>query len=142
MNAIRTLFLAPVLALALALAGAGCGNSDENDFIDGYNAATAPLMQLMTDVSGSPTKDSLDQMATGLEDVKKRLAALEPPDDAQDELDGMLAAIDAGAADVRKMAKAAKAGDVDKLTAATQEFSAEGAKLVEAEEALRKAVEG
>jgi hypothetical protein len=134
------LVLVPVLAAALA--GAGCGNSGSNDFVEGYNAATAPLTQLMTDLSGTPSEKSLTKMADGLEDVKGKLATLDPPDDAQHELDTLLASLDANTAEVRKMAKAVKSGDVEKLTAATQSLSTEGAELVQAEEALRAAVEG
>jgi aminoglycoside phosphotransferase family enzyme len=140
MNPTRMLFLAPVLALALA--GAGCGSSEENDFIESYNAATAPLTELSTDLSGAPDQQSLDKMADGLADVQAELGALDPPDDAQDELDALVASIESNTAQVRKMAKAVKANDVEQLTAATQKFSTEGAKLVQAEEALRAAVEG
>jgi hypothetical protein len=140
MNPTRTLFLAPVLAVALA--GAGCGSSESNDFIDDYNAATTPLTQLTTDLSGTPSEDSLTKMADGLADVKTKLGALDPPDDAQDELDALVASLDKNTAEVRKMAKAVKSKDVEQLTAATQAFSTEGAKLVQAEEALRAAVEG
>jgi hypothetical protein len=81
-------------------------------------------------------------MADGLEDVKVKLGELDPPDDAQDELDALLASLEANTAEVRKMAKAVKSDDVKQLTAASQSFSTEGAKLVQAEEALRAAVEG
>ena len=59
-------------------------------------------------------------MADGLEDVKTKLAALDAPDDAQDELDAMLASIETNTAEVRKMAKAVKSQDVEQLTAAAQ----------------------
>jgi aminoglycoside phosphotransferase family enzyme len=140
MKPTRMLFLAPVLAVALA--GAGCGSSESNDFIDDYNAATTPLTQLSTDLSGSPSEDSLTKMADGLADVKTKLSELDPPDDAQDELDALVASLDKNTAEVRKMAKAVKSKDVEQLTAATQSFSTEGAKLVQAEEALRTDVEG
>ncbi len=140
MTPTRMLLLAPVLAVALA--GAGCGGSDQNEFIDGYNAATAPLTQLTSDLSGTPDQDSLDKMADGLEDVQAKLGELEPPDGAQDELDAMLASLEQNTAQVRKLAKAVKSGDVEQLSAATQSFSAEGAKLVAAEQALRTAVDG
>ena len=140
MNPTRMLFLAPVLAVALA--GAGCGSSESNDFIDDYNAATTSLTQLSTDLSGTPSEDSLTKMADGLADVKTKLSELDPPDDAQDELDALVASLDKNTAEVRKMAKAVKSQDVEQLTAATQAFSTEGAKLVQAEEALRAAVEG
>jgi aminoglycoside phosphotransferase family enzyme len=138
MNPTRMLFLGPVLALAIA----GCGNSEQNDFVDGYNTATAPLTQLTTSLSGAPSEESLDKMADGLEDVRTKLAELDAPDGAQDELDRMLASLEANTAQVRKMSKAVKSEDIEQLTAATQEFSTKGAELVQAEEALRKAVEG
>jgi hypothetical protein len=140
MNPTRTLFLAPVLAVALA--AAGCGGSDQNDFVEGYNAATAPLTQLTTDLSGTPDQQSLDKMADGLDDVRAKLGALDPPEGAQDELDAMLASLETNTAEVRKLAKAVKSGDVEKLAAATQSFSTEGTKLVAAEQALRAAVDG
>jgi hypothetical protein len=139
----RKLILAPVV-VALALAGAGCGGSgDENTFIDGYNAATEPLTKLMTDLgSGQPSQDSLTKVADGLDDVGARLGKLEAPDGAQDELDRMLAAIKSSSEQVRALAKAVKSGDVDKLTAASEEYSSAGTELVAAEEALRNAVGG
>jgi hypothetical protein len=142
MNHSRKLILAPVLALALA--GAGCGGSggDENEFIDGYNTATAPLQELAGGLSGTPSQNGLTKVADSLDDVRGELAGLEPPDGAQDELDRMLAALDANSKQVRALAKAVKSGDVDKLTAATKEYSTAGNELVAAEDALRKAVEG
>jgi aminoglycoside phosphotransferase family enzyme len=133
--------LAPFVALVL-FAAAGCGGSDSNDFVEGYNSATQPLAELTAGLSsGEPTANSLNQMADGLADVKTKLAALEPPEGAQDELDAMLASIDESTAQVRTMAKAVKSQDVEQLTQATQEFSASGTELVQAEEALRAAVE-
>jgi hypothetical protein len=140
MNPTRKLCL--LGALAVALAGAGCGSSDENNFIEDYNAATQPLTELATSISGSPDEASLDKMATGLEDVKAKLADLDAPGDAQDELDALIASIEANTAEVRKMSKAVKSQDVEQLTAAAESFSTEGQKLVQAEEALRQAVEG
>lgn len=136
----RKLILAPVLALALA--GAACGSSEENDFVDSYNDATAPLAQLSSDLAGSPSKDSLGKVADGLDDVGARLAGLEAPDGAQDELDRMLAAIETNSEQVRSMAKAVRSGDVDALSAATKEYASAGSELVEAEQALREAVGG
>jgi CHASE3 domain sensor protein len=115
MNPTRTLLLVP--ALAIALAGAGCGGSENNDFIDSYNAATGPLTDLQSSLAGAP-------------------------DDAQDELDALVAAIDKNTAEVRNMADAVKAKDVQKLSAAAESFSTQGQKLVQAEENLRAAVEG
>jgi hypothetical protein len=136
----RKLLLAPVVALVVA--AAGCGGSDSNDFVESYNAATKPLTELTAGLSsGEPSADSLNQMADGLADVKTKLAALDAPEGAQDELDAMLTSIDESTAQVRTMAKAVKSQDVEQLTQATQEFSASGTELVQAEEALRAAVE-
>jgi hypothetical protein len=142
MNHSRKVILAPVLALALAGAGCGGGGSDENEFIEGYNAATAPLTELSDGLSGNPSQNGLAEVADGLDDVRTQLAVLEPPDGAQDELDRMLAALQANSKEVRVLAKAVKSGDVDKLTAATKKYSTAGSELVAAEDALRKAVEG
>jgi hypothetical protein len=140
MNPTRKLLIVP--ALALALAGAGCGSSDDNAFVEDYNAATAPLAELTTSLGGSPSPDSLGKMADGLDDVRTKLAALDAPDDAQDELDRMLVSLEKSTQQVRTLAKAVKSKDIEKLTAATQEFSTTGTELVQAEEALRAAVEG
>ena len=136
----QRLFLAPALAVALALAG--CGGSDNNDFVDGYNQATAPLQNLSNDFgSGKQAQQRLVGVADKLDEVQSRLAQLEPPDGARDELDRMLAAIEQNSQQVRALAKAVKTGSVDKLTAATKKYSEAGDELVEAEQALRQAVE-
>ena len=138
----------PVLAVALATAAAGCGGSDDADFVDGYNEAVQPLTTLMQDIgptnASNPAEagDSLNKLADGLEGVRADLADLEAPDDAKEELDSLLTSLDKGTDQVREMAAAAKAGDVEKLTAATTEFSKTGTDLVTAEEELRTAVEG
>lgn len=148
MHPAKRMLLLP--ALAVALAAAGCGDDGKNDFIEGYNAATQPLGQLMSDLGGATTgadgqaeaEQKLVKMADGLDDVEGRLRELEPPSDAKDEYDRMLAALDENIAQVRTMAKAVKSGDVDKLTKATTEFSKKGTELVEAETALRSVVNG
>ena len=150
MHPAKRMLLLP--ALAVALAAAGCGDGGKNDFIEGYNAATQPLSQLMGDLGTASAATGADgqaeaeqklvKMADGLDDVEGRLRALEPPSDAKDEYDRMLAALDANTAQVRTMAKAVKSGDLDKLTKATTEFSKKGTELVAAEEALRTVVNG
>ena len=137
----------PVLAVALATAAAGCGGSDDADFVEGYNKAVEPLTTLMQDIgptnASNPDKagDSLNKLADGLEGVRADLADLEAPDDAKEELDSLLTSLDKGTDQVREMAAAAKDGDVEKLTAATTEFSKTGTDLVTAEQELRTAVE-
>src|SRR5215218_4650505 len=104
----KTPLIAPLLALAIA--AAGCGNSDSNQFIEGYNDATAPLQKLTTDPGsavggGAGAGAKLNQLADGLDDVQTKLDGLEPPDDAQDELDAMVKALGETADQVRAIAK-------------------------------------
>jgi ABC-type transporter Mla subunit MlaD len=141
----RKLIIAPLVALAIA--AAGCGGSDSDEFIESYNEATAPLQELTSELGsaaggGAGAEKQLNQMADGLDDVGNKLAALEPPDDAQDELDAMVGALEDTTAQVREIAKAAKSGDVEALTAAATELSNSGTALAEAETKLKTAVEG
>jgi hypothetical protein len=139
--------LLPALAVA-ALAAAGCGG-DDNDFVADYNAAVAPLQRLTSDIAGGAglatgpgAQRSLVRMADGFEAVEGRLRLLEPPGDVREELDGMIAALDASGEQVRTMADAAETGNLDLLTAEAQAFSTQGAALVRAETALRTAIGG
>jgi len=139
--------LLPALAVA-ALAAAGCGGGDDS-FVEDYNAAVAPLQRLSSDLaggaalgSGAGAQRKLVAMADGFEAVEGRLRLLEPPGDARDELEGMIAALDASGERVRAMADAAETGDLGRLAAETQAFSTQGADLVRAESALRTAIGG
>jgi uncharacterized protein YoxC len=141
----RKLTLAALLTLAIA--AAGCGNSDSNEFIEGYNEATAPLQELTTGLGsatsgGAAAEAKLNELADGLEDVKVKIADLEPPDGAQDEVDAMLTAVDDMTAQVREIAKSAKSRDVKALTAAATELQTTATALGTAEADLKAAVEG
>jgi hypothetical protein len=132
----RKLLVAPVLALTLA--GVGCG---ESDYIAGYDAATAPLVELSSELgAGTPTASGFARMAAGFHDARVRLAALESPDSAQDELDRTLAAIDASRKQIGVLADAVGSGDAGRITAAARQYAAGGSELLEAEAALRSAV--
>ena len=136
--------LLPLAALTLALGACG---GENNDFIEGYNAAVAPMQELMTDLGSGTGGDAkageqLDAVADGFDEMRADLDALEPPEDATDELDRMLAALDKGADQVREMGAAVEAQDNEQLQQISTEFSATGTELVTVEEELRKAVEG
>jgi hypothetical protein len=118
------------LVLAATLVGAGCGSSEDADFVDGYNAAVAPLSATMSDLSASPAGST-----------KAASKSLDPPEDAADELDRMLGALEKGTGQIRAMAGAAKEGDVKQLTKATADFSATGTDLVTIEQELRTVLE-
>jgi hypothetical protein len=135
--------LLPALA-AVALVGAGCGS--DSDFIEDYNAATAPLARIASGgVSGlgqdGAPNENLARMADGLEEVEDRLRALDAPGDARKQYDRLIAAIDASGAQVRRMAEAVEAGELDAFADEASAFSARGTELVEAEQALRAAVD-
>jgi hypothetical protein len=147
MHFTRRLLVVP--ALAVALGAAACGSSADDDFVDRYNAATAPLNRLTTDLAAAPAgggtqaaERKLVRMADGLEDVKTRLDALEPPSDARQEYDRMLRALDGNAAQTREMAEAVAAQDLKRLADESQAFAEVSAELVDAESALRAAVSG
>ena len=141
----RLAALLPILAVSAAVAA--CGGSDDADFVDGYNKAVAPLNTMMSDLGSTSAGDpaaaskSLNQVADGLDEVKTKLAALEPPSDAKDEFDKMLGALETGTDQVRDMAAAAKSGNIEKLTKATSDFSATGTDLASLEQQLRQVVE-
>ena len=117
-------------------AAAGCGSSADNDFILGYNTATAPLTRLTTPISRAApatggtrsAQRKLERMATGLEDVKTRLDALQPPDDARKQFDRMLRALDGNAAQTQ-MAAAVAQKDLGRLADELQQFSKVSAEL-------------
>lgn len=146
-STLRRRLAALPLVLAVTVVAAGCGSSGDADFVDGYNAAVAPLTTTMSDLSSTPTGDpaaaskSLVRLADGLDDVRADLAALEPPEDAADEFDRMLRALDKGTKQVRAMAGAAKDGNLKQLAKATADFSATGTDLVKIEQELRTVVE-
>ena len=135
------------LVLAVTLVVAGCGSSDDAEFVDGYNAAVAPLSTTMSDLSSAPAGNpkaaskSLVQVADGLDAIRADLAALDPPEDAADEFDRMLGALAKGTEQIRTMAGAAKDGDLKQLTKATANFSATGTDLVTIEQELRTVLE-
>ena len=77
-----------IAAAAAALIAAGCGESQQ--FTEDFNEAQKPLEQLLADVQGSagtPDKSKMDKLAQGLDDTADKIAALDAPDDAKDELD-------------------------------------------------------
>jgi hypothetical protein len=101
------------------------------------------MSRLGTSLAGDPeaASKSLDQVADRLVDVRADLAALDPPDDAADEFDRMLAVLKKAPKQVHAMARATKDGDLDRLGRATADISATGTQLVAIEQELRTIVE-
>ena len=146
MHPTRRLLVLP--ALAVAIGAAACGSSTDDDFVDRYNAATAPLTRLTSELTapaGGGTRaaeQKLARMADGLEDVKIRLDALQPPGDARKEYDRMLRALEGNAAQTREMAEAVAAQDLTRLADESKAYAEVSTELVKAEAALRAAVDG
>jgi hypothetical protein len=140
-------------AVAGAIAVAGCGGGDGQDFVKDYNEAVAPLQQLTTTLQAGTSANLTDEksvnraerdlrkVADEFDAVGGRLRALDAPSGAQDELDSFLASLEENSGQIRQIARAVNSRDPEKLTSAAAEFATQGAKLVEAETALRNAVQ-
>ena len=83
-----------------------------------------------------------NRIADKSDETIRKLEDLDAPDDAQDELDALVAAFDRGTKDLRAIADAAAAGDAQKAVAATQKLGADSEKIREAEDKLKEAVDG
>jgi uncharacterized phage infection (PIP) family protein YhgE len=147
--------LAIVLALAalLAVGAPACGGDDDSDqFREDYNAAVDKLSKINTDIgtaAGGATKQSnktianeFDQIADTAEQTRSRLSDLDPPEDAKDEFDKLLSALETGVQDLRAVAKAARANSPQEANQAVKKLAQTGQQITEAENALKAAVDG
>ena len=144
--ALATLILVPALAVA------GCGESEDNDFREGYNAAVKPLSELGSGIgssingaggkSNAAIEKEFQNLADKAQETRDNLAELDPPDDAKEELDALLAALREATDDLKQVAKAAGDNDPAKAAQAAQELVTSGTKIQEAETELQQAVDG
>src|SRR5918995_268585 len=105
------------LILVPALAVAACGESEDNDFREGYNTAVKPLSELNSGIgssingaegqSNAAIRKEFQNLADKAQETRDNLSELDPPDDAKQEFDALLAALDDGTADLNAVAKAA-----------------------------------
>jgi methyl-accepting chemotaxis protein len=140
--------------LCAALVGAGCGGEDEgaDRFREGYNAAVQRLNEVNSNIEesgrelaarpGSEIAREFDRIADTAARTRADLAELEPPEDARDEFDDLLAAIQDGVENIRGVANAAREGNQDRFREATERLSESGEEISQAEEALKDAVGG
>jgi hypothetical protein len=141
-----------VAALALFFGAVGCGGDDSNDeFKDQYNEAVQPLSSLGDDVVASLTAEGLsdraranqlEKLADGAEQTRRNLSELEPPDDAADKFDELLAALKQSVADLRAVGESAREGDPVEADEATRALVETGKRLREAETEFQEAIEG
>ena len=151
MNRTRAAALAAI-TLAIALPAAACGGGDDSDeFREDYNAAVENLSKVNDDIgqaggdageSNQQIAKKFDEIADTAEQTRTDLAALEPPEDAKEEFDELLAALEKGVADLRAVADAATSNDPAATAQAVSDLSESGADITKAEAALKDAVDG
>jgi ABC-type transporter Mla subunit MlaD len=131
--------LTSAAAALVLLALTGCGGSDSS-FAEDYNRAVEPLSRLG---QGMGTQASeFDRLARRTEQTRDRLAKLEPPDDAREEFDSLLAQLDQVTGDVSAVARATRSKDVVRQRRAARRLVRSSNEVLRAERALRQAVEG
>jgi quinol monooxygenase YgiN len=143
---------AAAFVLAAALPALACGGEDEgaDRFSEGYNAAVQHLNQVNANLQesgrgsgsrpGGEIAREFERIAGTAENTRARLERLDPPDDARDEFEALLAAIEEGVRDIRAVAKAARREHQARFREATEELSESSREISEAEDALKAAV--
>ena len=148
----RTRIAALGLALVLSVSGCGGEDDDADQFRDDYNAAVERLSKINSDIgeatgeaAGQSNREiagEFDRIADTAAKTRSDLSGLEPPEDAEDEFDELLTALEKGVSDLRAVAKAARADNPQAAGEAVQSLSESGEQITEAENALKRAVDG
>ena len=84
----------------------------------------------------------MSQFADTADETRRDLARLEPPSDAQDEFDRLVAGLKKGVADLHAVADAAAENDPHAAAVAVRSLRRSGQRITDAEDALKKAVDG
>jgi hypothetical protein len=139
-------------ALTVALPAVGCGGDDSDQFREDYNAAVDKLSRINSDIgsaaggaagqSNDAIAKEFDKIANTAEQTRSDLADLDPPDDAKEEFDALLSSLEQGVDDLRAVAKAAKDNNPAEANKAVQDLARTGQEITDAENALKKAVDG
>jgi hypothetical protein len=144
---------AAISLLVAAFAAVGCGEDDDSAdrFRDGYNAAIEQLNAVNTEIresgeelatrSGPQIAREFNRIAETAAQTRADLSELEPPEDARDEFDDLLAAIGEGVASIRAVANAARKEDQQQFQDAIEALSESGEEISAAETELKDAVE-
>lgn len=139
--------------LLAAVIGLGCGGEDESAdrFRDGYNAAIERLNEVNTNLEesgedltsqpGGKIAREFDRIADTAAQTRAELADLAPPEEARDEFDDLLAAIQEGVTDIRAVGDAAREGSQERFREATEALSESGEEISRADSELKDAVE-
>jgi hypothetical protein len=134
--------LITIVVAALALAAAGCASSEDESFKQDFNAAQAPLEKLLTDSAGASDPASMGKIADGLEDTATKMAALDAPEDAQDELDTFVKEVNASADTMREAQKAMEDQDLEKMTSILTDLQERMTAVGNAQQKLAEVVNG
>ncbi|HEV7847134.1 MAG TPA: hypothetical protein VGO83_12850 [Thermoleophilaceae bacterium] len=126
-----------VVLVLLALAG--CGGSDSS-FADDYNKAVRPLSRLGENLGTKPA--AFDRLAKGTARTRHNLARLDPPADARDEFDGLLARLDEVTRDLQAVASAERSKNVPRQRRAAKRLVQSSSAVERAETKLKRAVNG
>jgi hypothetical protein len=139
-------------AMALVFGAVACGDDPNDEFKDRYNAAVQPLSTLGDDIgeslsgaegqSNSALATQFEKLADRAEQTRRNLAGLDPPEDASDQFDELLASLKRAAGDLRAVGESAKEGDPTEAAEATRDLVESGQRVQQAEAALKDAVEG
>ena len=131
--------LTSAAVLLVLLLPAGCGG-DDSSFTDGYNKAVKPLSQLGQGMGSSPREFA--RLAKRTRQTRNNLAKLDPPDEAKDEFNALLARLGEVTADLDAVAKTSRTGDVVKQREAAEDLVRSSTAVERAETALKQAVDG
>jgi hypothetical protein len=127
------------VALLVLLVVAGCGGGNES-FTEDYNDAVKPLSELGANVGSSAGE--FDRLAAKTKQTRDNLADLDPPDDAQDEMDKLLSGLEGVTRDLSAVADAVRAKDPAEQADAAKQLVKSSAEVQQAETELQQAVEG
>ena len=127
------------VALLVLLVVAGCGGGNDS-FTDDYNEAVKPLSELKTNVGSSAGE--FETLADRTRKTRENLADLDPPDDAQDEMDKLLSGLDGVTRDLSAVADGIRSQDPAEQADAAKQLVKSSTEVQQAESALQQAVEG
>ncbi len=127
------------VALLVLLVPAGCGGGNDS-FTADYNQAVKPLAELQTGVGSSAAE--FERLASRTRQTRENLAGLDPPDDAQEEMDKLLSGLDGVTRDLSAVADAVRSKDQAEQADAAKQLVKSSAEVQQAESALQRAVEG
>jgi hypothetical protein len=144
---------AALLVLLAVPSGLACGDEDGADdrFREGYNQAVERLNEVNSNIQesgeelaarpGDEIGREFDRIAETAARTRAELAELEPPEQAREEFDALLAAVEDGIRDIRAAADAARTENQARFNDAAERLSETGQEIGEAEQELKDAVE-